>query len=180
MHGRRRRPPVRPVRPSQAPGTIGPGAGTRAPGWSGPYRPRATGASHLSTVDTSASEALARVAADAASDKGASDIRVLDLGELLGITDFFVIVSASNDRQLRAVVEEVERRAKDSLSRGPRRREGSADTGWSLLDYGDVVVHAFTQEQRRFYDLERLWSDAPVLPYEPPVPAAAPRPDASA
>lgn len=156
-------------------GTIG-CIGTPAPG----TLPHDPGAVPLSIVDTSASEALSRVAADAASDKGASDITVLDLGELLGITDFFVIVSASNERQLKAVAEEVEHRVKESLARGPRRREGSADTGWSLLDYGDVVVHAFTQEQRRFYDLERLWSDAPVLRYEPPVSATAPRPASGA
>lgn len=111
---------------------------------------------------------------DAAADKSATDITVLDLGELLGITDFFVIASVTNERQLKTVVEEVERRAKERLARGPLRREGTADTGWSLVDYGDVVVHVFTQEQRRFYDLERLWSDAPVLSYEPPVRAAAP------
>jgi ribosome-associated protein len=87
----------------------------------------------------------------------------MDLGELLGITDYFVLASATNDRQLRTIVEEVERQAKETLSRGPRRREGTKETGWILLDYGDVVVHAFTQEQRSYYDLERLWSDAPLV-----------------
>lgn len=76
-----------------------------------------------------------------------------------------MIVSASNSRQLRTVVDEVQRVVKDRLGRGARRREGEPDTGWMLLDYGDVVVHAFDEEQRRYYDLERLWSDAPTVPY---------------
>jgi ribosome-associated protein len=77
-----------------------------------------------------------------------------------------VLVSAGNERQLRTVSDEIDQRLKAANSRTPRRREGQAETGWVLLDYGDVVVHAFDQERRRFYDLERLWSDAPVVPYE--------------
>ena len=111
-------------------------------------------------------------AAAAASDKLATDIRILDLGELLGITDFFVLVSASNERQLRTIIDEVQRKSAES-GRKPRRREGTSDTGWMLLDYGDVVVHAFTTEQRSFYDLERLWRDAPVVPFVD-APAVAP------
>ncbi len=76
-----------------------------------------------------------------------------------------MIVSAANARQLRTVVEEVQRVVRDRLGRGARRREGEPETGWMLLDYGDVVVHAFDEEQRRYYDLERLWSDAPTVPY---------------
>jgi ribosome-associated protein len=91
------------------------------------------------------------------------DVRIMDLGDLLGITDYFVLASATNDRQLRTIVDEVERQVKEATARGPRRREGTKETGWILLDYGDVVVHAFTQEQRRYYDLERLWSDAPLV-----------------
>lgn len=97
-------------------------------------------------------------------DKKATDIRILDLGELIGITDFFVLASASNDRQLGTVAEEIERRLKQDLRRAPLRREGTKGTGWIVLDYGDIVVHAFTQEQREFYSLERLWSDAPLVP----------------
>jgi ribosome-associated protein len=92
-------------------------------------------------------------------------VLVVGVGELLGITDFFVIVSAANERQLGTVADEVHRRLKVDLERAPRRREGEPDTGWMVLDYGDVVVHAFTQEQRAFYALERLWSDAPRLPF---------------
>ena len=138
--------------------------------------PRVDRSSSLSTVDTTASRTLAITAAAAAAAKKAQDILVLELGDLIGITDFFVIASATNDRQLGTLVDEVERRLKLD-GRRPLRREGTKDTGWMLLDYGDVVVHAFTTEQRDFYNLERLWSDAPVveLPAEitaPPVGSA--------
>lgn len=83
-----------------------------------------------------------------------------------------MLVSASNDRQLSTVADEVQRKAAVT-GRKPRRREGTADTGWMLLDYGDVVVHVFTTEQREYYALERLWSDAPVLEFED-TPATAP------
>lgn len=118
-------------------------------------------------MDTVESRALAVLAAEAAADKKASDIRILDLGELLAITDFFVIASASNERQLGTIADELERRVKEATGRGPRRREGTKDTGWMVLDYGDVVVHAFTADQRAYYELERLWADAPVVPFEP-------------
>ncbi len=100
-------------------------------------------------------------------------MRILDLGELLGITDYFVLASAGNDRQLGTVVEEVERSVAAG-GRKPRRREGTKDTGWMLLDYGDVVVHAFTVEQREYYSLERLWADAPTLPFDETVATSRP------
>ncbi|HVL99460.1 MAG TPA: ribosome silencing factor [Egibacteraceae bacterium] len=109
---------------------------------------------------------MAISAAGAAADKKATDIRILDLGELLGITDFFVLVSAGNERHLGTVADEIEHRLKRDRDRVPRRREGTKDTGWVLLDYGDIVVHAFTSEQRSYYDLERLWSDAPKVPFD--------------
>ncbi len=73
-----------------------------------------------------------------------------------------MLISATNDRQLRTVADEVERKTAEH-GRKPRRREGTPETGWMLLDYGDVVVHAFTTEQRAYYDLERLWRDAPTV-----------------
>ncbi len=97
---------------------------------------------------------------------------LLDVGVLVGITDVFVLASASNERQLKSLIEEVEARVKLQDRRGPRRREGEPATGWMILDYGDVVVHAFTEEQREFYDLERLWSDAPRLEWSEPVSAS--------
>jgi ribosome-associated protein len=104
--------------------------------------------------------------ARAASDKKADDIRILELGPLIGITDYFVLCSARSDRQLRTVVEEIQFQVKRDEGRAPLRREGSPEAGWMVLDYGLIVVHAFTEEQRRFYDLERLWSDAPVVPFD--------------
>jgi ribosome-associated protein len=77
-----------------------------------------------------------------------------------------VLCSARNDRQLRTVVEEIQFRLKRDEGRLPLRREGAPETGWMVLDYGIVIVHAFTEEQRRFYDLERLWSDAPVTDFD--------------
>ncbi|HUH07050.1 MAG TPA: ribosome silencing factor [Egibacteraceae bacterium] len=125
----------------------------------------------LSTVDTTQSRERALAAAQAAADKKATDIRILDLGELLGITDYFVIVTAGNERQLGTVADEVQARLKGGGA-SPRRREGGKETGWMLLDYGDVVVHAFTPEQRSYYELERLWSDAPKVEFSPAPEAA--------
>lgn len=105
---------------------------------------------------------MALAAAAAAEDKKATDVRILDLGELLGITDYFVLASGSNERQLDTIVDEIQRQLAER-GRKPRRREGTKDTGWVLLDYGDVVIHAFTEEQREYYALERLWSDAPTV-----------------
>ena len=85
---------------------------------------------------------------------------ILDVGDLMGITEFFVIVSTSNPRQLDTVLDEVNRVLK-AEGRMPLRREGTAADGWAVLDYGDVVVHGFTEVQRAYYDLERLWADAP-------------------
>jgi ribosome-associated protein len=83
-----------------------------------------------------------------------------------------VLVSAGNERQLSTVVDEVQRKTADQ-GRKPRRREGTRETGWMLLDYGDVIVHAFTAEQREYYGLERLWRDAPVVEFTDPAAAAA-------
>ena len=82
---------------------------------------------------------------------------------MLGVIDYFLLVSATSERQLTSVVDEIDHRAR-AAGRKPERREGSPDSGWVLLDFGDVVVHAFAEEQRAFYALERLWADAPRLP----------------
>jgi ribosome-associated protein len=87
------------------------------------------------------------------------------------------LASAANERQLRTVTEEIERRLAE-IGRKPRRREGTNDTGWMLLDYGDIVVHAFTEEQRAYYSLERLWSDAPKVPFDARAAAASTAPSA--
>jgi ribosome-associated protein len=109
----------------------------------------------------SISRAIALAAAEAARDKQATDVVVLDVAELLSITDYFVICSTGSDRQLKTVIEAVEERVRRELDLRPVRREGEAGAGWWLLDYVDVVVHVFSEEQRAYYDLERLWSDAP-------------------
>lgn len=101
------------------------------------------------------------VAADAASSKTLEPTVVLDVAELFGITDHFVIASGSNVRQVRTIAEEVELRVKAHGGGSPRYVEGLDDARWVLLDYGEFVVHVFLDEARRYYDLERLWSDAP-------------------
>jgi len=111
--------------------------------------------------DTSISQAIATAAAEAARDKQAADVVVLDVASLLTITDYFVICSVASGPQLKAVTEGVEDRIRTGLDRRPVRREGDADGGWLLLDYIDVVVHVFGEDERAYYDLERLWSDAP-------------------
>jgi ribosome-associated protein len=107
-----------------------------------------------------------RVAAAAAADKKGEDIVVLDVGDILGIADAFVITSASNTRQVRTIVEEVEKQLREKGEAKPRAVEGLDDASWVLLDYGDVVVHVFLTETRTFYGLERLWADAARVPWE--------------
>jgi ribosome-associated protein len=141
--------------------------------WRARHRRRPPTRSEPLNPDTTETRALAEAAARAAAEKLATDIHILEMGELLGITDWFVICSARNDRQLKTIVDEVQQRLKLDEGVAPRRREGQPETGWMLLDYGVVVVHAFTVEQRGFYDLERLWADAPTSVYsDVPVPVA--------
>jgi ribosome-associated protein len=109
---------------------------------------------------------LASVAARAASAKKATDTLVLEVGAVLAITDLFVITSGANSRQVRTIAEEVEARVAQDSGRKPIRSEGLDDARWVLLDYGDFVVHVFLEEVRRFYDIERLWSDAPRLEWQ--------------
>lgn len=105
-------------------------------------------------------------AAKAADDKLASEPVVLELTELLTITDAFVIASAGNDRQVRAIAEEVERRVKETGGPAPVRIEGLDEGRWVLMDYNDFVVHVFLEDVREFYDLERLWADAPRVEWQ--------------
>jgi ribosome-associated protein len=112
-------------------------------------------------------------AARAASAKKAENTIVLDVGEVLAITDAFVITSGTNRRQVQTIAEEVEAQVKDVGGPPPIRVEGLTEAQWVLLDYGDFVVHVFLDEVRRYYDLERLWADAPVLQWGEGVAAAA-------
>lgn len=110
-------------------------------------------------------EDLAALAARSADAKGGSRTVVLAVGDLLGITDLFVITSAPNVRLVRAIVDDVEARLTEDARRKPERVEGLDDARWVLMDYGDWVVHVFLDEARDFYDLERLWADVPRLPW---------------
>ena len=116
-------------------------------------------------MSTPTAEAVVRDAALAAIDKKALDLTVLDLQGISGIADFFLICSARSTTQADTVAEaiRVSLRAKGVR---PRHTEGSAESGWLLLDYGDVVIHVFLEETREFYALERLWGDAPRLSVE--------------
>lgn len=107
------------------------------------------------------SEEVALTAAEAADAKKADDIVLLDVGRVLAITDVFLVASAPNTRLVRSVAEEIERLVKERHGVGPLRIEGLRDLQWVLLDYGDVVVHVFTSDTRRFYDIERLYRDVP-------------------
>jgi ribosome-associated protein len=111
---------------------------------------------------------LAEAAAVAASDKLANDLAIVDVSERLVITDCFVLASAPNERQVKAVVDAVQERLL-TLGAKPVRREGEREGRWVLLDFVDIVVHVQHAEQRSFYALERLWKDCPTLP----LPAAA-------
>ncbi len=106
---------------------------------------------------------LARIAAEAAADKLADDIIAYDVSEQLVITDAFVLCSATNDRQVRAIVDAIEEALRVRADVKPVRREGEREGRWVLLDYLDIVVHVQHEEDRTFYALERLWKDCPTI-----------------
>jgi ribosome-associated protein len=112
------------------------------------------------------SERWAILAAHAASSKKGTDPVVLAVGDVLSITDFFVIVSGTNTRQVRTIADEVEEQIRDAGGPNPLRVEGLDDLHWVLVDYGEFVVHVFLQETREYYELERLWSDVPAVEWE--------------
>jgi ribosome-associated protein len=107
---------------------------------------------------------LAKAAVDIASDKKASDILLLDIRDISAIADYFVICSGNNARQLQAIGDALT----DELKKQGARllyREGEADSGWLLLDYGDIIIHIFAPKERDYYRLERLWSEAKTVVY---------------
>lgn len=106
---------------------------------------------------------LARVAARTAEEKLATDITILDVGDVLGICDYFVIATARNEPQVKAVVDEIDRQVSEKLNEEPIREEGRNARRWVLLDYGDVIVHVFLAEEREYYRLERLYGDVEEL-----------------
>ena len=106
------------------------------------------------------------MAARAASAKKGEDPVILEVAAVLGITDLFLITSGTNARQVRTIAEEVEAKVAAECGPKPLRIEGLDDARWVLLDYGDFVVHVFQDEVRRYYDLERLWADAPRIEWD--------------
>jgi ribosome-associated protein len=114
---------------------------------------------------------LAQAAASAAADKLGVDLAIIDVSEQLVITDCFVLASAPNERQVRAVADAIEERLLP-MNAKPVRREGQQEGRWVLLDFFDIVVHVQHSEERTFYSLERLWKDCPMVPL--PADALAP------
>lgn len=117
---------------------------------------------HNDTID------FVRIAADAVDDKKGLDIVLLDVGDLLSITEVFLIATGSSRTHVRTLAEAVDEKLKEH-GRRPLRIEGAAEGEWVLLDYGDFVVHVFQETPRDFYGLERLWGDAPRIQWEPSV-----------
>lgn len=110
---------------------------------------------------------LVRVAAAAADDKKADETLIIDVGDVFAVSDYFVITSGSNPRQVHAIADAVEEEVKNAGGPGPVRVEGLDQREWVLMDYGAFVVHVFHREQRDFYQLERLWGDRPRVEWEP-------------
>src|SRR5215470_18862250 len=150
----------------------------RSPAAQVPRRQRAgeghTGGERAAHVTATARAVeLAGIAAEAAAEKLATDIIAYDVSEQLVITDVFLLCSAANDRQVRAIVEEIEERLRKAGVR-PVRREGEREGRWVLLDYLDLVIHVQHAEERTYYALERLWKDCPQLPLPEPVGVGGP------
>lgn len=115
---------------------------------------------------------MARIAAIAADAKAGEDLVALDVSEPLPLVDIFLLVTGRNERNVAAIADEVEEKL---LEAGHKRlrREGRQESRWVLLDFGDLVVHVFHEQERVYYGLERLWKDCPVVPLELPAPASA-------
>jgi ribosome-associated protein len=107
---------------------------------------------------------LVQIAAEAAAEKLADNIIAYDVSDQLVITDAFVLCSAANDRQVRSIVDEIEKRLREDAGAKPIRREGEREGRWVLLDYADIIVHVQHEEDRVYYALERLWKDCPLVP----------------
>ena len=105
----------------------------------------------------------ALIAAKAADEKKATDIMVQEVGAITSMCDYFVIATAANNRQVDAIIEEIEKQLREQGGIKPASREGLEEGTWALLDYGDIVVHVFQPEARDYYRLEDLWNDCPVI-----------------
>jgi ribosome-associated protein len=109
---------------------------------------------------------VATIAARAADEKQGRGIVVLDVGDILAIAELFVVLDAPTRRLVRTLVDEIEEAVRAATGRSPRRVEGVKEQQWVLIDYGDVVIHVFLDEIRRFYEIERLYRDAPNVPWQ--------------
>jgi len=109
------------------------------------------------------SQTVARTAFDALSEKQATELVILDLRPVSLMTDFFVIGTAGSERQIRAAVDAATDQLREDCGRKPIAVEGLPDSGWMLIDFGDVMVHVFDPERRAYYDLESMWSEAPMV-----------------
>jgi ribosome-associated protein len=124
------------------------------------------GKDSVNRAQSTTSTERALIAARAADDKKGVDVIALDVGEVMGIVDAFVITHASNTRLVRAIVDEIKKQLLERAGVKPRAVEGLDDLSWVLLDYDDLVVHVFLEETREFYGLERLWLDAPRIVWD--------------
>ena len=106
---------------------------------------------------------IAKIAAQAADQKQATNVTVLDVGEILAITDLFVVASAGNKRQVRTISDAITDEVRTQTGRSPLSSEGVTEQQWILIDYGSVVIHIFDDETRRFYEIERLYRDVPAV-----------------
>lgn len=113
------------------------------------------------SAEDRSSRDLATVAARAADEKLASDVVVLDVGDAIGICEHFVLASAANERQVKAIVDQVESAVREQVGRSPMAEEGRGARRWVVLDYGDVMVHVFHVDERAYYRLDRLYGDVP-------------------
>ncbi|WXR61942.1 ribosome silencing factor [Peptostreptococcaceae bacterium AGR-M142] len=106
---------------------------------------------------------LLKVAVDSALDKLGEDVKVLEIGKVSSLTGYFLIASASSKRQLNALTDNIEDNIKEEFDLEPHGKEGRDESGWYVLDYGDLMVHIFSKEQRIHYNLENIWKDAPTI-----------------
>ena len=117
------------------------------------------------TVRDQATEALARMAAEACDDRKAVDIRLIRVDEVSSLADWFVICSGLSDVQVRAIARSVEDKLEEETGRLPLRREGQSEGRWVLLDYGEVIVHVLLPDERSYYDLESFWGHGEQIRY---------------
>jgi ribosome-associated protein len=123
-------------------------------------------------VQSTGSESLARLAAEACDDRKAVDIRLIRVEDVSSLADWFVICSGLSDVQVRAIARSVEDRLEEEAGRLPLRREGQREGRWVLLDYGELIVHVLTPQERSYYDLESFWGHGEQERWQPPAPAA--------